>query len=49
MGNEEVKYRVLVVVVLCCCVKERKFKGLIEMRDIVWWQYGYVNWIDKQF
>ena len=49
MGNEEAKHRALAAAVSCCCVKERRPKGPIEMRDTVWWQHGYANWTDKQF
>ena len=47
MDNKEAKHRAATV--SCCCVKERRPKGPIEMRDTVWWQHGYVNWTDKQF
>ena len=49
MDNKEAKHRVLAATVSCCCVKERRPKSPIEMRDTVCWQHGYANWTDKQF
>ncbi|KAK2547249.1 hypothetical protein P5673_032879 [Acropora cervicornis] len=49
MDNEEAKHRVLAAAVSCCCVKERRPKGPIEMSDTVWWQHGYANWTDNHF
>ena len=49
MDNEEAKHRVLAAAVSCCCVKERRPKGPIEISDTVWWQHGYANWTDNHF
>ena len=48
--EEENSIQNIAAAVVCSSTKlERKEKGPVEQRDCLWWQHGYLNWINEQF